>query len=306
MALKVTTFIILFSCRLQFSLAKPAIYQTSPTRSRPWGVLSADTVLSTEVYEDRKSHEDHYTETIAKSQVNAKITEVGDLIQNIPTDIRLSKRQPPKIIIMGGPASGKGTQCTHIVATYGLVHLSTGDMLRDSIQRGDYIGIMAQKFMDAGQLVPDEIIIQMVLSRISQQDCVQQGWLLDGFPRTQAQAKALAKSDIHADLFLFLNVPDKELMIRVTGRRTDPITGTIYHTTFFPPPPDIVGRLIERSDDTVDTMRKRLRQFHANVASVRQHYDDVVVEIEGSGRPEEVACRISKVMEERVLLRDST
>jgi adenylate kinase len=128
---------------------------------------------------------------------------------------------------------------------------------------------MAQKFMDAGQFVPDEIIIQMVFNRISQLDCVQQGWLLDGFPRTQAQAKALAKSDIHADLFLFLNVPDKELMIRVTGRRTDPITGTIYHATFFPPPPDIAGRLIERSDDTVDTMRKRLRQFHANVASVR-------------------------------------
>ena len=115
---------------------------------------------------------------------------------------------PPRIIIMGGPASGKGTQCERIAALYGVIHLSTGDMLREAVRKNSETGKIAKIYMDAGDLVPDEIMIQIVKERISQADCQERGWLLDGFPRTPAQAEGMKMS---ADLFIFLNVPDSEL-----------------------------------------------------------------------------------------------
>jgi adenylate kinase len=122
-----------------------------------------------------------------------------------------------------------------------------------------------------------------VKDRLDQEDCKKNGWLLDGFPRTQAQAAALADAGISADCFLFLNVPDEMLVDRVVGRRTDPDTGKIYHMTFSPPTDDaVIGRLVHRSDDTEEMVKVRLEQFHANVDAVKDSYTDISVTIDGN------------------------
>merc|ERR1712071_662413 len=176
----------------------------------------------------------------------------------------------PKIIISGAPASGKGTQCEMIKENFGVVHLSTGDMLRAAVAEQSPVGILAKEYMDSGKLVPDDVIIGVVKDRMEQADCKKQGWLLDGFPRTQAQADALLASGVSADCFLFLNVPDEVLVERVVGRRTDPETGKIYHMTFSPPEDEeVLARLEQRSDDTEEKVVVRLEQFHDNVAAVK-------------------------------------
>jgi len=204
----------------------------------------------------------------------------------------------PKLIIAGAPASGKGTQCEIIKEKYGVVHLSTGDMLRAAVAAGTDVGKQAKDFMDAGKLVPDEVIIGVVKDRLNESDCVESGWLLDGFPRTPAQAQALADAGVTADCFIFLNVPDEVLVERVVGRRTDPETGKIYHMTFSPPEDEeILARLEQRSDDTEEKVKVRLEQFHANVEAVKGSYTDIAVEVEGTQKPEEVSAVVLKSIE---------
>lgn len=132
-----------------------------------------------------------------------------------------------------------------------------------------------------------------VKDRLAMPDCITNGWLLDGFPRTQAQASALAESGVVADCFIFLNVPDSILVERVVGRRTDPVTGKIYHMTFSPPSDaEVLGRLEQRSDDTEEKVKVRLEQFHANVEAVKGSYVDIAVEVDGAQRPEDVSAVI--------------
>jgi adenylate kinase len=206
--------------------------------------------------------------------------------------------EPFKLIISGAPASGKGTQCELIKSTYGVVHLSTGDMLRAAVADGTEVGKLAQEYMDSGKLVPDDVIIGVVSDRLSQSDCQTSGWLLDGFPRTRAQADALAAAGVTADCFLFLNVPDDILVERVVGRRTDPETGKIYHMTFSPPESDEVKeRLVQRSDDTEEKVKVRLEQFHDNVESVKGCYESISVEIDGTESVDVVGEKIRAAIE---------
>lgn len=210
--------------------------------------------------------------------------------------------RPLSIIIAGAPASGKGTQCELIKEAYGVVHLSTGDTLRAAVAAGSPVGLIAKEYMDSGRLVPDEVIIGVVKERLQQEDCKELGWLLDGFPRTQAQAEALMMAGVCADCFLFLNVPDEILVERVVGRRTDPVTGKIYHVKYFPPPdddPELTARLVHRSDDTEEKVVVRLKQFHANVKAVKGYYTDISVEIDGTSKPSEVASAIGRALEEK-------
>jgi len=194
-----------------------------------------------------------------------------------------SAPRPPRIIIAGAPASGKGTQCKLLVEAMGVVHLSTGDMLRAAVQEGTEIGKLAQGYMESGQLVPDEVIIGIVKERLQQADCQTQGWLLDGFPRTRAQADALADAGIEADIFLLLQVPDEELITRVVGRRLDPETGEIYHLKYAPPPSEeIAARLTQRADDTEEKARVRLDAYYSNIAAIEDSYKDVLQEIDGT------------------------
>jgi len=208
---------------------------------------------------------------------------------------------PVKLIIAGAPASGKGTQCEVIKEKYGVVHLSTGDMLRAAVAAGTEVGTLAKEYMDSGKLVPDEVIIGAVKDRLAEDDCVSKGWLLDGFPRTPAQADALAEAGVSADCFVFLNVPDEVLIERVVGRRTDPETGKIYHMTFSPPEDEeVIARLVQRSDDTEEKAKVRLGQFYSNVDAVKDSYADIMATVDGNRAPSVVSEEVFAVIDEKL------
>jgi adenylate kinase len=216
---------------------------------------------------------------------------------------------PVNIIIAGAPASGKGTQCEIIKEEFGVVHLSTGDMLRAAVSAGTDVGVKAKEFMDAGKLVPDEVIIGIIIDRLAETDCKEQGWLLDGFPRTAAQAEALADAGVSADCFIFLDVPDEILVERVVGRRTDPETGKIYHMTFSPPSEDeteVIARLEHRSDDTEEKVVVRLEQFHSNVAAVKGSYEEIMVAIDGNRSPSDVSEEVMDSIKSALAKRTQT
>lgn len=260
-----------------------------------WGVVKPARDVGQQADQERQSIASvpvqipHYSNIRTSKNVTASSTTVISSRRLQQTD------HPPRIILMGAPSSGKGTQSRNVFERYGVVHLSTGDMLREAVQRDPDggIGAIAKDYMERGALVPDEIITHLVLDRISQTDCIERGWVLDGYPRTEAQAESLKQLGIVPDLVVLLKVPDSELVERVVGRRMDPVTGKIYHLKFFPPPnKKIEDRLVVRADDTLESMRNRLRDFHNNVKAVRNCFDDVFVEVNGLGTPENVSRSI--------------
>lgn len=207
----------------------------------------------------------------------------------------------PKIIIAGAPAAGKGTQCEVITSNFGVVHLSTGDILRSAVKQGTDLGLKAKSYMDAGQLVPDELIISVVCERLKQDDCLRNGWLLDGFPRTRAQAEALAANDLIPDSFLLLDVPEDVLVDRVSGRRTDPVTGKIYHLTTSPPESEeIAARLVQRSDDTAEKIIIRYREFKSHIDSVRSFYESKTIRIDGTLTRDVVSSEVLSRLTEKL------
>uniref|UniRef100_A0A453N3I2 adenylate kinase n=1 Tax=Aegilops tauschii subsp. strangulata TaxID=200361 RepID=A0A453N3I2_AEGTS len=180
----------------------------------------------------------------------------------------------------GAPASGKGTQCRMIVEKYGLVHISTGDLLRAEVSSGTDIGKKAKEYMDNGMLVPDQVVTDMVVSRLSQPDVRERGWLLDGYPRSYAQAQSLESMKIRPDIFILLEVPDDNLIDRCVGRRLDPVTGKIYHVKNFPPEnEEISARLTTRSDDTFEKVKSRLETYKQNSEAVIPTYSDLLNQV---------------------------
>ncbi|KAL6965555.1 adenylate kinase [Sarracenia purpurea var. burkii] len=213
--------------------------------------------------------------------------------------------EPIKVMISGAPASGKGTQCEMIVQKFGLVHISTGDLLRTEVSAGTEIGNKAKEYMNAGRLVPDEIVTAMVTARISQQDAKEKGWLLDGYPRSYAQAQSLEKLKIRPDVYIVLDVLDAILVDRCIGRRLDPVTGKIYHLKNFPPESDeIKARLVTRPDDTEQKVKSRLQIYKQNAEAILSTYLDILSKIDGN-RPKEVIFKdvdslLSQVQKEKV------
>uniref|UniRef100_A0ACD5WTZ7 Uncharacterized protein n=1 Tax=Avena sativa TaxID=4498 RepID=A0ACD5WTZ7_AVESA len=205
---------------------------------------------------------------------------------------------PLKVMISGAPASGKGTQCRMIVEKYGLVHISTGDLLRAEVSSGSDIGKKAKEYMDNGMLVPDQVVTNMVVSRLSQPDVRKKGWLLDGYPRSYAQAQSLESMKIRPDIFIVLEVPDGNLIDRCVGRRLDPVTGKIYHVKNFPPENDeISDRLITRSDDTFEKVKSRLETYKQNSEAVLLTYSDLLNQIDGDRQVEVVFQEIDSLLQ---------
>lgn len=200
----------------------------------------------------------------------------------------------PIVVIAGPPAAGKGTQCEKIKAQYGYVHISTGDILRENVKAGTELGKKAKTYMDAGGLVPSELIVDLVKDRLTKPDIQEKGCLLDGFPRAPDQAQAMVDAGLKVQKFLLIKVPDETLVERGCGRRSDPQTGEIYHLKFRPPPAEIVDRLVHRSDDQEDKIRERLKNYHSQIDGILPYFKEVVFEIDGTAKPDEVFTSVQK------------
>jgi adenylate kinase len=202
-----------------------------------------------------------------------------------------------RMILVGPPGAGKGTQAARLVERYGIPHLSTGDMLRAAVKAGTPLGQEAEGYMKRGDLVPDSVVIGMAIERIGKPDCAK-GFMLDGFPRTLPQAealdRALAKAGVELDAVVLIEVPDALIVERITGRRNDPVTGVIYHMKFDPPPPEVAGRVVQRKDDTEEACRARLEKYHGETAPVVPFYEakGILKRIDGNSHPDVVAERI--------------
>ena len=202
-----------------------------------------------------------------------------------------------RMILIGPPGAGKGTQAQSLVTTFGIPHISSGDMLREAVSAGTPLGKTAAGFMKDGLLVPDDVVIGMVIERIGHEDCAQ-GFMLDGFPRTLPQAEALdvamTGSQVSLDAVVLIEVRDELILDRVTGRRTDPLTGNIYHLKFKPPPPEAVERLVHRSDDTESACSARLEKYHRETTRIVPFYErkGLLRRVDGVGLPDEVLMRI--------------
>ncbi|KAJ7962420.1 adenylate kinase [Quillaja saponaria] len=221
------------------------------------------------------------------------------------TMIRASvKPEPLRIMISGAPASGKGTQCELITKKYGLVHIAAGDLLREEIATGSENGKQAKEYMERGQLVPNEIVFMMVKERLLKPDSKENGWLLDGYPRSSSQATALKEFGFEPDLFILLDVSEDVLVERVVGRRLDPVTGKIYHLKYSPPESEeVAARLTQRFDDTEEKVKLRLGTHHQNVEAVLSMYEEITIKINGNVSKEEVFAQIesalTKLLEEK-------
>ena len=181
-----------------------------------------------------------------------------------------------RLILLGPPGAGKGTQAAFIREKYGIPQISTGDMLRAAAKEGTPIGLDARKVMDAGRLVSDDVIIGLVTARLQEPDCAR-GYLFDGFPRTIPQAEAMKAAAVRFDYVLEIDVPESEIVLRMSGRRVHPASGRTYHVKFNPPQApgkdDVTGeRLIQRDDDLEETVRKRLEVYRQQTRPLVEYY----------------------------------
>jgi adenylate kinase len=206
-----------------------------------------------------------------------------------------------RMILVGPPGAGKGTQAARLIDTYRIPHISSGDMLRAAVVEGTALGAEADRFMKAGKLVPDEVVIGMILERIAKPDCAG-GFMLDGFPRTRPQAEALdaamRAAGVELDAVVLIEVPDALLEERAVGRRSDPETGAIYHLTYNPPPREIAARLIHRKDDTPEAVTTRIQKYHAETAPIIPFYlaKGILRRVDGVGDPDAITQRITAVL----------
>jgi adenylate kinase len=215
-----------------------------------------------------------------------------------------------KLILLGAPGAGKGTQANYIKEKYGIPQISTGDMLRAAVKAGTPLGVAAKKIMDAGGLVSDEIIINLVKERIKEADCTK-GFLFDGFPRTLPQAEAMKQAGVAIDYVVEVDVPDNEIIKRMSGRRVHTASGRTYHIVFNPPKvqgkDDVTGEeLVQRPDDAEETVKKRLSVYHEQTKPLVAYYTTwsksgeakapKVVHVPGVGSVEGIRDQIFRVL----------
>jgi adenylate kinase len=214
-----------------------------------------------------------------------------------------------KVILLGPPGAGKGTQAQFVCDEYGIPQVSTGDMLRAAVKAGTPLGRKVQQIMDSGSLVSDDIIIALVKDRISQPDCAN-GFLFDGFPRTIPQAEALVDAGIEIDRVLQIDVPEDEIVRRLSGRRIHERSGRVYHLIYNPPKvdekDDDTGEpLVQRPDDREDTVRERLRVYHLQTYPLVKFYEALAetsavqyCRVSGSGTVDDIKRAVRRALED--------
>jgi len=215
-----------------------------------------------------------------------------------------------RLILLGGPGAGKGTQANFIKEKFGIPQISTGDMLRQAVKDGTELEKEAKKYMDSGQLVPDDVIIGLVKERIKEPDC-EKGFLFDGFPRTIPQAEAMKEAGVKIDYVVEIAVPDEEIIKRMSGRRVHLPSGRTYHIIYNPPKvegkDDVTGEpLVQREDDKEETVKKRLEVYHAQTEPLVEFYKKweesgdpnapKYIRIDGVGTVDEIKERIFKAL----------
>ncbi|MCL5043275.1 MAG: adenylate kinase [Gammaproteobacteria bacterium] len=213
-----------------------------------------------------------------------------------------------RLILLGAPGAGKGTQAQFICEQYGIPQISTGDMLRAAVKAGSELGLQVKEVMDTGGLVSDELIIGLIKDRIAQPDCAN-GFLFDGFPRTIPQAQALVDANIVLDHVLEIAVDDEEIVSRMAGRRVHPGSGRVYHVEHNPPKvtgkDDVTGEdLIQREDDQEDTVRKRLALYHSQTKPLVDFYQQLAASqgtpkcsmVEGVGSVKDITAKVMQAL----------
>jgi adenylate kinase len=218
-----------------------------------------------------------------------------------------------RILLLGAPGAGKGTQAQFLTAKFGIPQIATGDMLRNAIRANTPLGVQAKSYMDRGALVPDDLVIALVKDRIAEPDCAN-GFIADGFPRTLPQAEALRDAGINLDYVINFDVADDEILRRMGGRRVHPASGRSYHVVFNPPrvadKDDLTGEpLVQRADDAQATVKARLKVYHAQTKPLLQYYIDWsksgnahaprYVHVSGLGRPEAIRDQLFAALEEK-------
>lgn len=214
-----------------------------------------------------------------------------------------------RLVFLGAPGAGKGTQAKRLVDKYGIPQISTGDLLRAAVAAGTPLGKEAKAYMDRGELVPDSVVLGMVKERLSQDDC-KKGFILDGFPRNVAQAEALdkmlAEMNMPLDLALNLDVPFDDLMKRLTGRRTCKVCGQMYNIYYNPPKVDgkcdkCGGELFQRDDDKEETIRKRLEVYKSQTEPLIDYYSKkgILKSVSGTGSIDEIFNNICAILEKK-------
>eukprot|EP01061_Rhynchopus_euleeides_P023206 TRINITY_DN37811_c0_g1_i1.p1 TRINITY_DN37811_c0_g1~~TRINITY_DN37811_c0_g1_i1.p1 ORF type:complete len:317 (+),score=118.73 TRINITY_DN37811_c0_g1_i1:37-951(+) len=256
-------------------------------------LLTAGDIPTSAILSSPYSHENNLSQMVDALRRGLEENEPQDPLQYAVS--ALQALGTPKLIIVGPPAAGKGTQCELMVKQFGFVHISTGDLLRAEVKEGTKLGKQAADLMSAGKLVPDDLVLELLLKRMDQDDVRRKGWLLDGFPRTPVQLEMMVQRKIIADSVVLLDVPDSVVIERVEGRRTDPETGKVYHLKTRPPPPEIVHRLVQRPDDTRDKTLERLRQYHAHSDPLLKKFTCPVHQIKAQGKtPSEIMALLMR------------
>jgi len=207
-----------------------------------------------------------------------------------------------RLILLGPPGAGKGTQAESLIKKLGVPQISTGEILRDAVKRGTQVGLQAKAYMDAGDLVPDEVIMGIIKERLTGEDC-KKGYIFDGIPRTIAQAEALEAQGVQVDKVLSLEVPDEEILGRLGGRRSCPNCGMTYHVLFNPP--EIEGvcgtcgtGLVIRKDDDEETILNRLRNYHNETEPLKSYYDarGKLVTVVGCTKVEDTTAKVHEAL----------
>mgnify|MGYP002067061860 CR=1 FL=1 len=209
-----------------------------------------------------------------------------------------------RVILLGAPGAGKGTQAKFITEKFGIPQISTGDMLRAAVKAGTELGLVAKSVMDSGGLVSDDLIIALVKERIAQPDCAK-GFLFDGFPRTIPQAEELVTAGVELDFVVEIAVPDEDIVRRIAGRRVHEASGRVYHVDYSPP--KVAGKddatgddLVQRKDDTEETVRHRLSVYHSQTEPLIKFYQELSVargkpkftHIEGVGSVDDITVKV--------------